>query len=399
MQRNNHFNHRWSGMAGTHERGIKPTLLHDRYFLLAVSIIILMGILMVASTSISLSSHFYHHPFRYLVRQTMYIAVGLSFAILVVMVPIKAWQRLSAPLLMFGMMLLVLVLIPGIGKQVNGSMRWLGAGPFSIQVSELMKLGMVVYLASYLVRHEVEIRTQLMGFIKPMAILTIICILLLKEPDFGAATVIMATTLGMLFLAGARLVQFLGLLAISFSAFAVLAISSPYRMQRLTSFLNPWANPFDSGYQLTQSLIAFGRGGWFGVGLGGSIQKMFYLPEAHTDFLFAILTEELGLAGALFIIGTYILLVARTFIIGRQAQKIEKTFAAYVAYGIGLWIGLQVLINIGVNTGLLPTKGLTLPLMSYGGSSILINFIAIALLIRIDYETRKAKVGLNFLRV
>lgn len=383
-------------MAATYQQqGSKTTLLYDHYFLMAVAIIIFMGLLMVASTSISLSSHFYHHPFRYLTRQTSYLALGLIFSAFIIQVPVKIWQQLSPFLLIIGILSLVAVLIPGVGKQVNGSMRWLGAGPVSIQVSEFMKLSMVVYLASYLVRHEQEIHTRLIGFIKPMIILAIICALLLKEPDFGASTVILATCLGMMFLAGARLGQFLGLLALSLAALVTLAISSPYRLQRLTSFLNPWANQFDSGYQLTQSLIAFGRGGWFGVGLGDSIQKMFYLPEAHTDFLFAILTEELGLVGALFIIATYGLLVFRTFIIGRQAQSIHKDFAAYVAYGIGLWIGLQVLINIGVNTGILPTKGLTLPLMSYGGSSILINCIAIALLVRIDHETRKIKLGLR----
>ena len=284
---------------------------------------------------------------------------------------------------------MIIVLIPGIGKHVNGSARWLGAGPISIQVSEFMKLAMILYLASYLVRHREEVHERLIGFIKPLLILIIICILLLKEPDFGAATVILATSLGMMFLAGARLGQFMGLLVLSLTAFSILAISSPYRLQRLTSFLNPWANPFDSGYQLTQSLIAFGRGNWFGVGLGESIQKLFYLPEAHTDFVFAILTEELGLLGALFLIATYALLTIRIFMIGRRAQELQYDFAAYVAYGIGLWISLQVLINFGVNTGLLPTKGLTLPFMSYGGSSLLISCVAISILIRIDYENRK----------
>ncbi|MBI5447869.1 MAG: putative lipid II flippase FtsW [Gammaproteobacteria bacterium] len=383
-------------MAATNNKNFSPAFLHDRYLLLATAILVLMGLLMVASTSISLSSHFYHHPFRYLIHQTACLALGLFLAAFVVNIPVKTWEKISPTLLIIGIILLILVLIPGIGKQVNGSMRWLGAGPATLQVSDLMKLGMVLYLASYLVRHQEEIRTRLMGFIKPMLVLAVISALLLKEPDFGAATVIMATTLGMLFLAGARLGEFLGLLTLTAAAFATLAISSPYRLQRLTSFLNPWANQFDSGYQLTQSLIAFGRGGWFGVGLGGSVQKLFYLPEAHTDFLFAILTEELGLIGALFIIAVYVLLVSRIFLIGRQAQVLQKTFAAYVAYGIGLWIGLQVLINIGVNTGLLPTKGLTLPLMSYGGSSILINCVAIALLLRIDYESRKTKTGLSW---
>lgn len=366
---------------------------YDRYLLLAAATILFMGIVMVASTSINLSNHIYHTPFHFLIRQMIYLAAGIGIAIFVVNIPIKTWQRHSASLLILGFLLLIIVLIPGIGKQVNGSMRWLSIGPISIQVSEIMKLAMITYLASYLVRHNDEVRTRILGFIKPLAILTLICGLLLKEPDFGAATVIFATSLGMMFLAGTRLGPFLGLFSLSIGSFALLAFSSPYRVQRLTSFLNPWANQFDSGYQLTQALIAFGRGGWFGMGLGNSIQKLFYLPEAHTDFLFAILTEELGLVGAFFIIAAYILLISRSFIIARQAQRQQQHYAAYVAYGIGLWIGLQVLINMGVNTGVLPTKGLTLPLMSYGGSSIVINCVALAILFRIDYETRSHRIG------
>ena len=368
---------------------MKSVTLYDRYLLIATAILLLTGLLMVASTSISLSTHFYHHPFRYLTRQLIYLALGLGLALITINIPIKIWQKLGPQLLILGLLLLIIVLIPGIGKHVNGSARWLGVGPVSIQVSEFMKLAMILYLASYLVRHREEVHERLIGFIKPLFILVIICILLLKEPDFGAATVILATSLGMMFLAGARLGQFMGLLVLSLAAFSILAISSPYRLKRLTSFLNPWENPFDSGYQLTQSLIAFGRGNWFGMGLGESIQKLFYLPEAHTDFVFAILTEELGLLGALFLIATYALLTIRIFMIGRRAQELQYDFAAYVAYGIGLWISLQVLINFGVNTGLLPTKGLTLPFMSYGGSSLLISCVAISILIRIDYENRK----------
>lgn len=365
---------------------------YDKGLLAATLILLLMGIIMVASTSISLSNHIYHTPFHFLIRQLIHLSLACVLAIAVLNIPIKTWEQHSASLLILALLFLLIVLIPGVGKQVNGSVRWLGVGPVSIQVSEVMKLAMIIYLASYLVRHAQQVRTDILGFVKPLLILAIICALLLKEPDFGAATVIFATSLGMMFLAGTRLGPFLGLFSLSAGAFALIALASPYRVQRLTSFLNPWANQYDSGYQLTQSLIAFGRGSWFGMGLGNSIQKLFYLPEAHTDFLFAILTEELGLFGAIFLIASYALLISRSFAIGRRAQRLSQDYAAYIAYGIGLWIGLQVLINMGVNTGILPTKGLTLPLMSYGGSSIIVNCIALAVLFRIDFETRRGNI-------
>jgi cell division protein FtsW len=296
-------------------------------------------------------------------------------------------------LLILSIGLLFLVLLPGIGRQVNGSMRWLGFGPFGLQVSEFVKLTMIVYLAGYLVRQEKQVQNQIRGFLKPLMVLAVITFLLLREPDFGAATVILVTSLGMLFLAGVRIWQFIVLLTGVAIILGILAVSSPYRLARLTTFLNPWANQFDSGYQLTQSLIAFGRGGWFGVGLGESIQKLFYLPEAHTDFLFAVLTEELGLIGGLFMILLFSLLVWRALYIGYRCFNIGQRFSTYLAYGIGLNIALQVMINIGVNTGVLPTKGLTLPLMSYGGSSLLMICIMLALLLRIDYEYRLIQFG------
>jgi cell division protein FtsW len=252
---------------------------------------------------------------------------------------------------------------------------------------------MIVYLAGYLLRQEKQVQNQIRGFLKPLMVLAVITFLLLREPDFGAATVILLTSLGMLFLAGVRIWQFVILLVGVAVILVILAISSPYRLARLTTFLNPWANQFDSGYQLTQSLIAFGRGGWFGVGLGESIQKLFYLPEAHTDFLFAVLSEELGLIGGLFMICLFSLLVFRALHIGKRCFNSGQRFSAYLAYGIGLNIALQVMINIGVNTGVLPTKGLTLPLMSYGGSSLLITCIMLALLLRIDYEYRLIQFG------
>jgi cell division protein FtsW len=274
-------------------------------------------------------------------------------------------------------------------------MRWIGLGFIGMQVSELAKFAVVVYMAGYLLRCNAEIKVDFSGFLKPMTVLGVILLLLLKEPDFGAAVVIMATALGMMFLAGMRLRNFILLLAIVFAGLSFLAISAPYRLLRLTSFLNPWEHPFNSGYQLTQSLIAFGRGGWFGVGLGQSIQKLFYLPEAHTDFLFAVIAEELGLVGMLVVIFLFTFLVVRIFYIGRKAQKLGQHFAGYLAYGFGLWIAIQFAVSMGVNSGLLPTKGLTLPLMSYGGSSMLVNCITIAVLLRIDYENRMLSVGLR----
>ena len=290
--------------------------------------------------------------------------------------------------------LLALVLVPGIGKTVNGSTRWIDLAVFRLQVSEAGKFLLIVYLAGYLVRHREQIEQTTIAFLKPMLVLSVAAILLLLEPDFGATVVLVATSLVMMFMGGVRLWKFGALLLVAVLTLAILAISSPYRLQRLTTFLNPWSDPFNSGFQLTQSLIAIGRGDWFGVGLGASIQKLFYLPEAHTDFVFAVLAEEVGLIGVTVVLGLYAFVVWRSYRIAATAQQNGNRFASYLAYGIGTWIALQTLINIGVNTGLLPTKGLTLPLMSYGGSSMLSICAAIALLLRIDYETRCTAEGL-----
>jgi cell division protein FtsW len=303
----------------------------------------------------------------------------------------RFWYRLAAPMMMLALLLLVLVLIPGVGKVVNGSARWLNFGITAFQVSEFCKLAVVIYIASYVVRHNEDLKQKISGFIRPMLLLSVVGALLILEPDFGATVVILLTTLSLLFLAGVPLWQFLVLLVLVGVILGGVAISAPYRLARLTSFLDPWAVAFDSGYQLTQALIAFGRGGWFGVGLGSSVQKLFYLPEAHTDFVFAVLAEELGLIGALATIGLYILFVWRGMIIGLNAEKRRDRFAAFVCYGISLWVGLQTLINIGVNTGVLPTKGLTLPFLSYGGSNILIICIAVGLLVRVNYENQLAQ--------
>ncbi len=364
----------------------KQTFVYDYWLTLIVFALLAIGILMVASASMVISDHQYHTPFHFLFHQLAYIGAGIFFAIIVLRVPIKFWENFSPYLLLISLLLLIMILIPGVGREVNGSMRWVGFGPFGIQVSELAKFSIIIYIAGFLVRREEEVRTSFTGFLKPMVLLGIIAVLLLLEPDFGALAVIMLTVLGMMFLSGARLLQFILLLLLAAGALAVLAIASPYRLLRLTTFLHPWANQFSSGYQLTQSLIAFGRGGIFGVGLGNSIQKLFYLPEAHTDFLFAVLAEELGLIGELVVIGLFTLLVGRILFIARLAMKTGKKFSAYIAYGFSLWLGLQAMINIGVNSGMLPTKGLTLPFMSYGGTSILFNCIAAAILLRIYNE-------------
>jgi cell division protein FtsW len=372
-----------------------PTVLYDRLLLVVVFSIVAIGLTMVASASVVNSESVYHWPFHFLLHQFIHFVIGIVLSIIVLRTPVARLQELTTVFLIASFVLLVLVLIPGIGRHVNGSARWVGVGPLGLQVSEFAKFAVVVYLAGYLVRHYEEVTTHVSGFIKPMGILSVMAGLLLLEPDFGATVVIMATALGMMFLAGVRLRQFAVLLAIVIIGLAFLAISSPYRLARLTTFLNPWANQFDSGYQLTQSLIAFGRGGWLGVGLGNSVQKLFYLPEAHTDFLFAVIAEELGFVGALTVIGLYITLFFRSLWIGRRAQTLEAHFAGYLAYGIALWLGFQFIVNVGVNAGVLPTKGLTLPLMSYGGSSILINCIAIACLLRIDYELRLKTLGVH----
>ncbi|HEB57876.1 MAG TPA: putative lipid II flippase FtsW [Gammaproteobacteria bacterium] len=356
----------------------------DSWLLGVVLALLVLGLVMVASASISIAERQTGQPFYYFWRQTLFVVIGLLTGALILRIRLVYWERLGPVLLLFGLVLLVAVL--GLGREINGSTRWLGLGLFNLQPSELMKLFIVVYLAGYLVRRGEEVRSSVKGFLKPMLLVGLIGGLLLAEPDFGAAVVITATVLGMMFLGGVRLWQFGVLFAGTLGAAAVLVLATPYRMARLTSFADPWADPFDSGFQLTQALIAFGRGEWGGVGLGGSVQKLFYLPEAHTDFLFAVLAEELGLVGVLMVVGLFALLVWRAFVIGRRAQQAGSDFGAYLSYGLGLWLGMQAFINLGVNMGVLPTKGLTLPLMSYGGSSIVVTCMACTLLLRVSHE-------------
>lgn len=360
------------------------------YWLVGCSITLLaLGLIMVGSSSVSIAERQLGAPFYYLWRQVLFTGVGLLAAIIVVKIPTRLWEQLGPALIIVSVLLLLLVFIPGLGRTVNGSTRWIAVGNFNLQASEFVKLFSILYLAGYLVRHTEAVRTSISGFLRPLILLLLLTVLLLLEPDFGAVVVMLATAMAMMWLGGVRISQFLLLIIAAAVALALLVYTSEYRMVRLTAFLNPWADPFDSGFQLTQALIAFGRGEWFGVGLGASVQKLFYLPEAHTDFLFAVMAEELGLIGVIIVIALFTVLVVRSLMIGRSAETRERPFAGYVAYGLGVWIGLQAFINIGVNMGVLPTKGLTLPFMSYGGSSIVVMCIAIALLIRVDYETRR----------
>lgn len=371
----------------------EPLALYDKWLLVAIIGLLFLGLLMVASSSVMISSKYYQQPFHFLVRQVCYLVFGLFVGMLVMRVDTSIWEKWSAPLLLICLVMLVLVLIPGIGRVVNGSRRWLTLGPISIQVSEIVKLSMILYLAGYLVRQQQRVQSEVLNFIKPLVLLGIIALLLLSEPDFGATVVISTTVMVILFLSGVKLRYYAGLVLLMVASLGVLAVSSPYRMARLTAFLNPWADQFNSGYQLTQSLIAFGRGGWLGTGLGSSVQKLLYLPEAHTDFMFAVLAEELGLLGVLLVLVLYSILVTRGLLIGLRAYQAERYFSAYTAYGITFWLGMQAVINMGVNAGLLPTKGLTLPLLSYGGASLVVNCIALALLLRIDHETRWQSLG------
>ena len=368
----------------------KPSMLTADYWLLGAAIaLLILGLIMVGSSSVSIAERKLGEPFYYLWRQLLFTGVGLLVAFVIIRIPIRIWQELGPALVIVSLLLLIMVFMPGIGRTVNGSTRWIAVGGFNLQASEFVKLFMVLYLAGYLVRHTEAVRTSFAGFLRPLGLLMIIMMLLLLEPDFGAAAVLICTAMAMMWLGGVRVSQFMLLILAVGAASALLVYTSEYRMQRLTAFLNPWADPFNSGFQLTQALIAFGRGEWFGVGLGGSVQKLFYLPEAHTDFLFAVMAEELGLVGVLAVISLFTILIFRALVIGRRAENRERPFAGYVAYGLGIWIGLQAFINIGVNMGVLPTKGLTLPFMSYGGSSVLVMCIVIALLVRIDFETRR----------
>lgn len=380
---------------GSNSFGMTMLKCIDKPLLLITLALLSVGIVAISSASIEISEATHNHPFYHLWHHLLYLVIALFAASIIAFIPMSLLEKWGWLLLIASLLLLILVLIPGIGHKVNGSMRWVRAGPFNLQVSEITKLCVIIYLSGYLVRRLSEVRSQISGFIKPMVVIALMIVLLLLEPDFGAVVVLLSAVLGMMFLGGVRLSQFLILIGVSLVAVILMAVSQPYRMQRLVTFMDPWAkeNVYDSGYQLTQALIAFGRGEWFGVGLGNSVQKLFYLPEAHTDFVFAIMAEETGLIGAVIVTCLLAALSLRILCIGKLAEKQHKFFSAYLAYGIGLLFGTQALINIGVNTGVLPTKGLTLPFLSYGGSSLISNCAAVTLILRINYEIVLANIS------
>lgn len=358
----------------------------DQTLLTACLCLLGIGFVMVASSSMHLGVKMADDVSYYPFKQLVHIILGLMFAAAILAIPMRHWQRIGQPLFIAGLVLLLVVLVPGVGVKVNGSTRWLNILGLRIQVSEVMKFISVVYMAGYITRHRDHVRHSLFGLLRPLLLFSVACILLLLEPDFGSAVVILIIAMGMMFLGGARLSPFVALVSLVSSAAAILAYTSPYRLKRITSFVDPWEHAKDSGYQLTQALISFGRGEVSGVGLGNGLQKLFYLPEAHTDFLFSVLGEELGLIGVTIVIILFSILLLRGFSIGQQAEQAGEQYSALVAYGLSIWFGFQSFVNMGVNMGILPTKGLTLPLMSYGGGSMIIMCGAMAVLFRIHYE-------------
>ncbi len=360
--------------------------------------LLLIGLVMVYSASIATaegSAFTGHSPTFFLVRHTVFLAIGLVGALIAFQIPLRFWQEFAPWLFLGGVILLAVVLIPGIGKSVNGAQRWIGLGPINLQPSELMKFFAVLYAADYTARKLTQMDSFRRGFVPLAAVMIVVAGLLLREPDFGAFVVIVSIAMGILFLGGMNGRLFAFLIVAMAVAFALLILSSPYRWERIISYMDPWRDAFGKGYQLSHALIAFGRGEWFGVGLGASVEKLFYLPEAHTDFLLAVIAEELGFVGVVTVVGLFALLTWRSFMVGRQALLLDRIYAGLVAQGIGIWIGFQSFINMGVNMGLLPTKGLTLPLMSFGGSSIVANCLALAVLLRVDYENRRLMRGLQ----
>lgn len=359
--------------------------------------LLLIGLVMVYSASIALaegSGFTGHQPAFFLVRHAVFLTVGMVAGLIAFQIPLRFWQQFAPWLFIAAAVLLLVVLIPGIGKSVNGAQRWIGFGPINLQPSEFMKLFAVLYAADYTARKLADMDSFRRGFIPMMAVMLVVGSLLLKEPDFGAFVVVAAIAFGVLFLGGVNVRIFAMLAVVAVIGFAALIYFSEYRRQRILFFLDPWQDAFGKGYQLSHALIAFGRGEWFGVGLGASVEKLFYLPEAHTDFLLAVIAEELGFAGVIAVVGLFALLTWRCFMVGRQALVLDRIYAGLVAQGIGIWFGFQSFINMGVNMGLLPTKGLTLPLMSFGGSGIVANCMALAVLLRVDYENRRLMRGL-----
>lgn len=364
---------------------------YDMGLIVAAAALASLGVIMVASSSIAIADGQHVGPFYYLTRHLVFLALGIGLGVVVTRVELEWFERNAFVLLLLSIILLLLVFVPGLGIRINGARRWIRLGIAGFQSVEAVKLMFIVYLASYLVRHRESVQTRLSAVVKPLGVAAILVVLLLLQPDFGSATLIIAVAIGMVWLGGARMRNLVYLAIPVLPAIAWAATTSDYRVKRLTSFLNPWEHPFDQGFQLTQALIAIGRGEWFGVGLGGSVQKLFYLPEAHTDFILAVIAEELGFFGIVLVLGLFAALVGRALMLGLRAVERGQHFAGYCAFGIALALGLQTLVSIGVNLGVLPTKGLTLPLISSGGSSVLMTCVAVGLLLRISYEVSRSE--------
>ncbi len=367
--------------------------IHIDYYLLCIcSCLLAMGFIIVTSSSLHLGEKIAGNYLHYPMRQFIHILLGVVVAFIVANIPLKLWEESSGWLFILGLGLLMLVLVPGVGIKVNGSIRWLSIAGLRIQVSEIVKFVSVVYMAGYVTRHQEHVEESTYGLVRPLILFSIACLLLLMEPDFGSAVVILVIAMGIMYLSGARLWQFLILIAVVLILAMLLVYFSPYRWARITGFIDPWADAQNTGFQLVQALIAFGRGEIFGVGLGSGIQKLFYLPEAHTDFLFSVLAEELGLLGVSSIIVLFSLLLWHSFELAVKAEQADEKFASFIAYGLGIWFGFQAFVNMGVNMGVLPTKGLTLPLMSYGGGSMIVMCAAMALLSRVHTEVKMKQI-------
>ncbi|MEI7369734.1 cell division protein FtsW [Pectobacterium sp. 1950-15] len=378
-----------SWVMGTRESDTLSVVLYDRTLVWLTLGLAVIGFVMVTSASMPVGQRLASDPFLFAKRDAIYLGLAFGLSLVTLRVPMEIWQRYSPVLLLLAMVMLLVVL--AVGSSVNGASRWISLGPLRIQPAELSKLALFCYLSSYMVRKVEEVRNNFWGFCKPMGVMVVLAVLLLAQPDLGTVVVLFITTLAMLFLAGAKMWQFLAIIGCGVFAVGLLIVAEPYRMRRVTSFWNPWDDPFGSGYQLTQSLMAFGRGEFWGQGLGNSVQKLEYLPEAHTDFIFSILGEELGYIGVVLALLMIFFVAFRAMSIGKRALEIDQRFSGFLACSIGIWFSFQTLVNVGAAAGMLPTKGLTLPLISYGGSSLLIMSTAIVLLLRIDFETRLTK--------
>jgi cell division protein FtsW len=375
----------------------KITIDFDFYLIWSALVLLSLGLVMVYSASIAIAESEYGESgsYHYLIRHGIYLLVGLLMGFFAFQFPMRAWRKYCPYLFLVGIILLILVLIPGIGREINGSQRWISLAIVNFQPSELMKLLMVIYVADYVARKLAYLDHWRKGLLPILALISAVGFLLLREPDYGAFVVVTGIAIAIMFMGGMNLKLFAGVTGLLIVCLSLLIVTVGYRSNRIDGFLDPWADPYGKGYQLSHALIAFGRGEWLGVGLGGSVEKLFYLPEAHTDFMFAVLAEELGFVGVATVMAMFACILVRAFIIGRTAAMLENYFSALVAQGIGVWLGFQAFINMGVNMGVLPTKGLTLPLMSFGGSSIVITCIALAVLLRVDWENRQKIKGLS----